>query len=161
MNRVNIMRAVRAILAVAMLIFVSTLFGGGKSISNAAFADVKAAVISGVDMSEMQMAENRMIKRLYGISSGDYENVVLYYPTTNMGAEEILLVQLSDPSQSDALVAAIESRLATQKKSFDGYGAEQTDLLTNFSRIDVQGNYVLFVVNKNAATIAANFENSL
>lgn len=34
-------------------------------------------------------------------------------------------------------------------KSFEGYGIEQYDLLSN-SIVEVQGNYILFVVHENA-----------
>ena len=162
MSSTRIFQALRIVLAVGMIFFITTLFdGGSQSESSAAFETVQAAVIQGVDMTNMQQAENRMLKRLYGLSSGDYEGIVLYYPTTNMGAEEILLVKLADTDQADTVTAAIDSRLATQKKSFDGYGTDQTDLLTNYSIIDVQGNYILFVVNYDCDGIDAAFQGSL
>ena len=64
-----------------------------------------------------------------------------------MGAEELLIVKLSDMSQQDSVRAAAEKRLATQKTSFEGYGVEQFDLLTNHSILEVRGNYILFVVH--------------
>ena len=158
-NQITIFRILRVVTVVILLAYIATLFSGGRT-SSALFGDVEKAVTQTADMSTMVKAENRMIKRLYGLSSGDYEGISLYYPTTNMGAEEILLVRLSDVSQSDAVVEAVNKRLATQKKSFDGYGEEQTALL-NASVIDVQGNYILFVVNRDAKAVDEAFRNSL
>ena len=56
-------------------------------------------------------------------------------------------MKLSDMSQQELVRAAAEARLATQKTTFEGYGVEQFDMLTNASVIEVRGNYVLFVVN--------------
>ena len=121
---------------------------------------VSKDVLQRADADMMQPGTNQMIKRLYGLDPDSYQGVVLYYPTTNMGSEELLVVKLSDLSQEKEVTEAIEKRLATQKKNFDGYGTYQTDML-NHSVIDVRGNYVLFVSAKDAAASQAAFENSL
>lgn len=128
--------------------------------STANFEDVQKATVENIDMQTVQQAENRLIKRFYGLDANDYVNVILFYPVTNMGAEEIFLVQLKDQSQSANVVEAIERRLAAQKKSFEGYGIEQTVLLDNCIISD-QGNYILFVVNSNAKEIEQAFRDSL
>ena len=61
----------------------------------------------------------------------------------------------------DFVRAAVEARLETQKTSFDGYGLEQYDLLTNHSILDIRGNYVLFVVHKDAAAVQQAFRGAL
>lgn len=45
-------------------------------------------------------------------------------------------------------------------KSFEGYGVEQYDLLSN-SVVEIQGNYILFVVHENAAATAQAFLKAL
>jgi hypothetical protein len=85
--------------------------------------------------------------RLYGLDPASFEGCVLYYPTTNMMAEELLIVKLSDLSQQEAVRAAVEARIATQKNTFEGYGVEQFEMLTNNAVVEVRGNYILFVVN--------------
>lgn len=150
----------RWISALAALMLIVTLCGG-SSRSDADPAEVTAAVTAELDMSTMQAADNQMVKRLYGLAPSDYEGLFLYYPTTNMGAEEVLVVKLKDPAQADAVRAAVEKRLDTQKTSFDGYGVEQYDLLTNHCVVEVQGNYVLFVVNPEADKALAAFRSAL
>jgi hypothetical protein len=78
-----------------------------------------------------------------------------------MMAEELLIVKLSDMSQQDMVRAAAEKRLATQKTTFEGYGVEQFDLLSNHSIIEVRGNYVLFVVNENCDAALKAFRKAL
>ena len=130
----------------AAVMFLIIMFGG-NTVSNAKPEDVAAAVVETIDMTNMVEADNQMVKRLYGLDPSSFEGCILYYPTTNMMAEELLIVKLSDMSQQEAVRAAIEARLQTQKNTFEGYGVEQFEMLTNKSVIEIRGNYVLFVVN--------------
>lgn len=126
---------------------------GGNTVSNADPAEVAAAVTGQIDMTNMLEGDNTMIKRFYGLDPSAYEACILYYPTTNMMAEELLIVKLSDVSQQETVRAAVEARIATQKNTFEGYGVEQFEMLSNNAVVEVRGNYVLFVVN--AASSAA------
>lgn len=158
-NAMRVFKILKYAAVVIMIIYIFSLLKAEHE-STAVFEDVESAVVSAADMSTRQKAENRMIKRLYGFASGDYDGVALYYPTTNMGAEEIMLIKLSDLSQRESVLAAVNERLASQKKSFDGYGTAQMELLGD-AIIDDKGNYILFAVGADAKEIAEVFENSL
>lgn len=154
------METVRWVAAAAMIVCLLVLFGGDP-ISGAEFADVSAAVVPEVNTENMTEAENQMVKRLYGLDPVDFEGCTLYYPRTNMDAEELLILKLKDVSQREAVEKAIEARLQTQKITFDGYGVGQTDLLTNYCVIDVRGNFALFVVSKTCDAAQAAFRDAL
>ena len=146
MKKNIILEIARWAVVLAAVISLVTMFGGDP-ISDADPVVVKEAVLGSLDMTQVLEGDNQMIKRLYGLDPGAYEVCVLYYPSTNMVAEELLLVKLTDVSQQEAVRTAIEARLETQKTTFDGYGVEQYDMLTNQSVVEVRGNWVLFVVN--------------
>ena len=126
---------------------------GGNTVSSADPADVEAAVTAQIDMTNMLPGDNQMIKRFYGLDPSQFEACILYYPTTNMMAEELLIVKLADMGQQEQVRAAVEARIATQKTTFEGYGVEQFEMLSNNAVVEVRGNYILFVVN--AASAAA------
>ena len=146
--------------AVLALICLLTMFGSNK-ISSADPAEVEAAVVAELDMSAMVKADNQMVKRLYGLDPASFESCVLYYPNTNMMAEEVLILKLTDTSQQQSVRAAIEARVETQKTTFDGYGVEQYALLTENCIIDIRGNFVLFVVNADCAAAQKAFAGAL
>lgn len=154
----EIVRWAAALVGVVMLVM---MFASNDSISNADPTDVQTAVEAKLDMSKMMEGDTLMIRRLYGLNPDDYESCTLYYPSTNMVAEELLIIKLADVSQQDTVQAAIESRLETQKITFDGYGVEQYDMLTNNSVIEIQGNYVLFVVSDTSAEAKQAFVDAL
>lgn len=136
--------------AVAAVISLIWMFGG-NTVSNADPLEVAEAVVETIDMENMLKADNQLIKRFYGLDPASFESCILYYPTTNMMAEEVLIVKLKDMSQQEQVRTAIEKRIETQKTTFEGYGVEQFDLLTNNAVIEVRGNFILFVVNADSA----------
>lgn len=144
---------------VLVVVFLSSLLVSGRE-SAAAFSDVEAAVTGAASLDTMLPADHQMIKRLYGLEPGDYEGMTLYYPTTNMGAEEIFLVKLSDTAQQDTVKAAIDARIATQLSSFEGYGVSQCEMLEHSVTL-VQGNYILLVVAADTAPVVSAFQSAL
>lgn len=150
---------VKYILIMLLTIFVMSLLSGGE-ISDAKMESVAKRVTKAIDTEELSEADNRMVKRLYGINANDYENVVLYVSDSNMEVEELLIVKLKDISQSEAVEAAIDTRLNTQLESFEGYGPEQCKLLKDHV-LDVRGNYILYVVDKKAKAADKVFQKSL
>ena len=136
--------------AVAAVISLIWMFGG-NTVSNADPVEVAEAVVETIDMENMLEADNQLIKRFYGLDPASFEGCILYYPTTNMMAEEVLIVKLKDMSQQAQVRAAIEKRIETQTTTFEGYGVEQFELLTNNAVIEVRGNFILFIVNADSA----------
>ena len=128
----------------------------GRS-SGTPFSEMAEAVSGAADLSSLAEADNQMFRRLYGLDMTDYDGVLLYYPADSMGAEELLVLKMKDKSQADEVRSAIEGRLATQIRNFDGYGAEQTAMLKDSAAV-VRGNYALFVSARNKEPVVAAFE---
>ena len=140
----------------ALVFILYNSLSGGR-LSSVPFTDMQSAVTGAADMNTMQEADNQMIKRLYGLDPASFDGICLYYPLTNMGAEELFLVKLHDTSQQDEVKNAIESRLSTQKKSFEGYGIEQSAML-NRSVSEVRGNYAVFISADDTAPMKNAFD---
>lgn len=150
----------RWMVAAAAVIALIAMFGG-NTVSDADPAEVTAAVTAQIDMTNMLEGDNQMVKRFYGLDPANYEACYLYYPTTNMMAEELLVIKLSDMSQQEEVRAAVEARIETQKNTFEGYGVEQFEMLTNNAVVEIRGNYVLFVVNANSQAALDAFLDAL
>ena len=146
--------------AAALIAAVAFSVSGEKTVqSDTPFQTVLQAVTAASGEEHMQRGEARMLRRLYGLDPADYEELALFYPETNMDAQEILLVKLRDPADREKLVSAAEARIRTQLGVFEGYGAEQTAMLKNCAAVEAPGNYFLFIVNPNAeAAVRAFYE---
>lgn len=148
------------LLSLAFLcLFLSGKLSQGKE-SAAPFESVAEAVSASVDMTALQPGDNQMIRRLYGLQPADYDGMALWYPVTNMGAEEILVVRLRDMSQQETVLAAMKARVESQIAVFEGYGPEQVALLEK-AVIDVQGNFLLLIVHPDAETARTVFRDGL
>ena len=146
---------------VALTVFLLIFLMGSAPETNISLEELETVTAPRLLEGEAQKADERMIRRLYGLNPSDYAEVVLYYPASNMGVEELLLVKLNDTAQAETVEAAIAARLAAQKQSFDGYGVEQTALLNNNAVTEVRGRYILFAVGVNAQAIRQAFLNAL
>ena len=156
---VSVLTIIRIAMVAALLIFFIVFQVGNKS-SNASLESVSENVVGTLDLEGMQESNNRMFQKFYGLDAEDYEGVTLYSPASNMDAQELLIVKLKDTSQAEAVTEAINSRLETQMNSFEGYGIEQYAMLEDHI-LDVQGNFILYVVNPNAQAADEAFRNSL
>lgn len=148
-------------LAAALTIVLLVCMAGNVPTPDISLQVLEEAAAPLLQEGEAQRADNRMLRRLYGLNPSDYTEIVLYYPSSNMGVEELLLVRLQDSKQAETVESAIQARLSAQKQSFDGYGIEQTALLNNNAVVLVRGSYVLFAVSVNAQAIRQAFLDAL
>lgn len=150
---------IKYVLTVLLLIFIIIDVSGDK-ISKADFETVKKNVNKVSGFAEVPEAENRTIKRFYGLDPNDYEGIVLYVPQDDMAVNEMLIVKLKDVSQQEMVEQAVEQRLDTQLKSFEGYGAEQVALLKKHV-LNVEGNYIFYMVGEKTQDAQKVFLDSL
>lgn len=158
--KLSFLELARIVLA-AITVFLLIFLMGSAPERNVSLEELEAVTAPQLLEGEAQKADERMLRRLYGLNPSDYAEVVLYYPASNMGVEELLLVKLNDTAQAETVEAAIAARLAAQKQSFDGYGVEQTALLNNNAVTEVRGRYILFAVGVNAQAIRQAFLDAL
>jgi len=156
---VNMLRIFSILLVMLLLVIILLSLSGVRG-SSKTMEEVSAPVIRAFDNDRVRLREGRILKKYYDLNPGDYEEVVLYFPLTNMDPQELLIIRLQDPSQAEDVVSAMKRRQETQTGIFEGYAPEQLALCEQ-AIIDVQGNYVLYVVHEDAELIDRIFRESL
>lgn len=73
-----------------------------------------------------------------------------------MNAEELVLIRYEDPAQKQLIEDSFENRKNSQIQVFSGYAPAQ-EALTRQALIDVQGNYALYYVGEDPASVDASF----
>ncbi len=158
-QKYGLLEGLKWLCVVLLVVFLLTqLLPGGSS--NTAFSVMVQAVSGPADMENMQPADEQMVRRLYGLDPQDFGGILLYYPVTNMQAQELLLVKLTDTAQQQTVTDAVQRRLETQKNSFDGYGAEQFAMLEK-AVLEIRGGYVLLVVAEDTQPVVQAFLDAL
>lgn len=144
------------VLVILVYIIVLLVHEGG----DAPIADVKKNVLAAISTEGMSEAGGQDLKRYYGLNANDFEDMFLYLPDDVMSVNELLVIRLKDKSQAEDVQSAAQKRLDTQRESFEGYGAEQTKLITS-AILESRGQYVFLVVGKDADKAYSAFKKSL
>ena len=136
-----------AILALAGVMFLLLYKKDPKDVP---LTDVDQMLTENFSVEGMEPAKDMRFKRSYGLNSADYEEILYYVPDNTMSVNEFLVVKCFDEADTTDVVTACEERIAAQKRSFDGYGTNQTALL-NQAELYVAGRYVCLFVSEHAA----------
>ena len=91
------------------------------------------------------------------VSNADFKDVKKAVEKTVKDDDTVLD---GDNVMVNQILEAVEKRLETQKNNFENYGTNQYSILKK-SVTDVQGNYIMFVVNEKTDPIVKAFEKSL
>ena len=150
---------VKYILVGLLVCFIGVLLLSGGS-SKASIGDVEQAVVKAAPMEGLEKADEKAFKKIYGLNANDYEGISLYIPDDVMSVNEILVIKVKNESQIETVEKAVESRVNTQEKNFEGYGVEQTKLI-HAAIIETRGRYVLLAVSKDVDRIDAAFKKSI
>ena len=153
-GRLDIINTCKYLMVIALIAYV-VLLVSGEGDNTVSVDTIQKNIEKSVSLKGM-----KDLKKYYGLNANDYAGTMLYIPDDVMSVNEILVVKVKDKSQVEDVEKAVEERLSTQKKSFEGYGVKQTRLL--HSAIDeTRGYYILLAVSKDADRIEAAFKNSI
>ena len=158
-KRAFLLRIISILMVLALLVVIIVYLT--RSSGSRRSAEEVAAQITGLFENERSsLSQERMFKKHYGFNARDYDGVILYSPISNMDAEELLLVKLKSEEQADELVASVEKRLESQMNIYEGYAPPQYELCRN-AVIDLQGNFLLYVVHEDADRIDEVYRQAL
>ena len=119
----------------------------GYGIATAFAKEGANLVITGRNMQKLLDAKEEL-ERLYGVRVLPVQADI--FAGSDNGA-----------TAADVVRQAVEARIATQKNTFEGYGVEQFEMLSNNAVVEIRGNYVLFVVNAASAEAQKAFLNAI
>lgn len=143
----------------AFIVYICVIMSS-KGESKVPFRTVAKNVESAADLSALKKADGRTFRKYYGLNEKDYDGVMLYSAKSAMAVDEILVIRLSDTSQAAKAEEAVEERLSSRIKDFEGYGESQTKLLQNAVSL-TRGNYVFLAVSPDAQKLQKALKDSL
>lgn len=158
-GKIDLINILKYLMVLALIAYVAFLIS--REGSNDVPVDTIEKNITKVVKTEgMTKGSAQDLKKYYGLNANDYDGVMLYIPNDVMSVNEVLVIKVKDESQTEDVEKAIDNRLDTQKKSFEGYGVEQTKLLRS-AIVESKGSYTLLAVSKDADSIDAAFRKSI
>ncbi len=133
------------------------LLSGCTNVVTVSIDEIGEQLKSQINTKNMELGNDKSLRRYFGINANDLEDYILYIPKSNMDVDEILIAKVKDESQVDSIEDSIESRVNRQLESFSGYGVEQTALLENYE-LKINGKYIFYAVGENAEQIKETYK---
>lgn len=145
------LRIMQAAAVLVLFLFIIVLMQE-KTPVDLPLSEVESRLLQEKELESMTRSDALRFKRAYGLNAEDYEEILYYEPETNMDVEELLIVHVADSTQTETVEAAMEQRIAVQKKNFDGYGTDQLAILGK-ARIYSNGMYVCLVISEDSPAL--------
>lgn len=113
-----------------------------------------------VELSNIKPSDEAKLKKLYDIDSRELDGFALYIASSNLKADELLILKAKGGADMAAIKAKVAKRVDKQLTTFKDYLPEEHFLVQkHVSRVN--GSYVLFVVSKDAQKVAGAFDQVL
>lgn len=147
-----------------LLVFLISIIAGCGSLQtsaskNPSIGDIEAKIKQATDISNMRKGDSSKFKKLYSINSNEIEAFLLYTAPSNLKADEIAVIKVKDSKDIDSIKSKISKRVDKQTASFKGYLPDEYYLIQK-NVVKVNGNYICFIISKDAEKISAAFDES-
>lgn len=160
MTKKRLKKIFYAIILCSLLVFTLTGCSSSKPTDkNVSVKDIDEKIKKSVDISNMNVGNSEKLKKSYDINSEDLEDFVLYTPSTNIEANEILVMKVKDSSKIDDIKAKISARIDSQVANFKDYLPDEYYLIEKHV-LKTKDNYILFVISEDADKIEKTFDES-
>ncbi|WP_178019319.1 DUF4358 domain-containing protein [uncultured Paenibacillus sp.] len=153
-KRTPILAMLALALATGLLAGCTGKEGGSGNLS--AFEVGKRIELS-ADLGNMKQGDAERLNKLYHLSSGDVADFVLYTASSNVKADELLIIQLKEGSEKEPVLAKIEERIAAQTVKFKDYRPEEYHLIEKCV-LKTHGLFILFAVSPEAGAMERIFD---
>ncbi|SYX84130.1 DUF4358 domain-containing protein [Paenibacillus alvei] len=149
----------------ALLIFIfaiSVLAGCASEQSdiNVSAAKIEDQMKQSVKLDKLKKGDAHKLKKLYDLGTEQVEDFLLYTASSNVRADEIVVIKVKDGSQIDSIKARITQRVDAQAVKFKDYRPVEYALLEKHV-LKVKSHYILFAVSADTEQIEKAFDTAL
>lgn len=120
----------------------------------------KDVIAKGSFNDELIQISDKVVADYYDLSFDGLEDYRVYVSSSSATASEYAIFKCADDSALKSAKAAVEARISDQIANYENYRPDEKFRLDN-ALIETNGNYLLFVVSDNNATIQELFNNAL
>lgn len=149
----------------ALLIFVfavSAVVGctSEQSDINVSAAKIEDQMKQSVKLDKLKKGDAHKLKKLYDLGTEQVEDFLLYTASSNVRADEIVVIKVKDEKQIDSVKASITQRIDAQAVKFKDYRPDEYALVEKHV-LKVKSRYILFVVSADTEQIEKAFDEAL
>lgn len=130
-----------------IILAIFTMSGCAKSYKNITTDEISNNILQKDE--NLQKSDKKMLKRLYGFNSDDYEEFSLCISKSTMEVNELLIIKVKDKNQIEAIECAMEQRVSNQLNNFGGYAPKQAKIIEDYELI-ARDKFVFLCIGENA-----------
>lgn len=150
---------VRLLLILTLVAFLRGVYTSADA-ADVSMESIRTAMLEKTKISSLQECHERKLLQFMGINYQNYDSYIYYKSKESLGVDEVLVVKVKNTSDLEGLKDAVESRIKSQEKVFDGYGTEQMKLLKN-GIVETKGKYLFYCVSEDSAQYEEVFRDAV
>jgi hypothetical protein len=129
---------------------------GGKTTANEVWERIRLAA----NLEEMKQGDGDKLLKLYSITADEIEDFVLYTASSNVKADELVLIRLKDAKYTGGVKERIMQHIEAQSAKFKDYRPAEYALVERHV-LTAKGPFVFFAVSKQADALEQAFNEAL
>jgi hypothetical protein len=122
-------------------------------------AQIGERIEQAVSLKDMKEGDQNKLQKLYKIDAESVEDFILYTSTSNVRADDLVIIKLKDPSQAENVKEKITQRIDAQKIKFKDYRPDEYFLVEHHV-LKTKGPFVFFAVSKEADQMERAFNDA-
>ncbi len=122
--------------------------------------EVAELIQQAASLEDMKQGDQEKLRKLYRLEAEKVEDFVLYTATSNVRADELAIIKVTDVNDIAYILAHIQQRIEAQTVKFQDYRPEEYNLIEKHV-LKTKGRYILFAVSDKADHIEEAFDEAL
>lgn len=146
----------RIIFVLVLTAFIAMVYADGNA-KDVPLKDIEHRILEETEMSAMEKCSGRALMQFIGLDYTQYDSFFYYKGTEALSVDELLIIKGHAGQDLTGVKDAVESRIESQIKTFEGYGPKQTADLKN-AIVEAKGDYLFYSVGKASESYKEVFE---
>lgn len=134
--------------------------GDSVEMPDVSATDVGEHIGQAESLDDMKQGDLAKLTKLYDLEEEVVDDFVLYTSTSNVRADELIVLKVKDASKVDGVLDSIQKRIEAQTIKFQDYRPEEYYLIEKHV-LKTKGRLILFAVSEDADRMGKAFEEVL
>lgn len=134
---------------VAVLAIFLTVVYAGENAKNIPISEIEDTLKEQTDIAVMEKCSDRNLMQFFQLNYEQFDGYLYYKSKEALNVDELLIIKTKKPGDLAMVKDAVDKRIESQIKTYDGYGPAQTAMLKN-AVVSTKGNYLFYCTGKNA-----------
>ncbi|MBQ6582360.1 MAG: DUF4358 domain-containing protein [Mogibacterium sp.] len=133
---------------------------GRADAKDADIAEINAALQEQTEITSLQECSARDLLQFLGIDANNYDSFLYYKSGEALGVEEVLILKARNKDELPAARNAVQDRIDSQIRAYEGYGPEQVKMLGS-AVVILRGSFLFYCTAPDTEPYEEVFRNAV